>query len=435
VRRVIGLALAAGAVGGIACASAGTPPGGPEDKLPPKVLTITPESGQTNVHPKEVEIRFDEVVSDRGSGPSAIDQLFLISPRTSATRVAWHRSRVTVKPARGFLPNTAYRITVLPGVADLRGNIRKDQATALFSTGSDFPPYSILGVVFDWSTQAVARGAYVEAIAHPDTNIAYVAATDTAGDFEVGPLPAGTYTLRGLIDQNGNRVPDRNEKWDTTTVTVSDARRVVELDAIERDTVPPAIANIDAPDSLTLRVTFDKPLDPAIVLQPALFRVQRADSTPLEIGRVEWASAYEHRVQAADSAKRAQAADSARRAQEDSARRARGADTARRGDTARARPAPRPSAPPAPSGVRPPPPPRKPKAPPPEKAVVLSLSPQTPMHPGETLRIRANGLRNLVGKSAPLGPRAFNVPKPAPHDSTNKPPAAPPPARRPPAHR
>jgi len=144
-------------------------------------------------------------------------------------------------------------------------------------------------------------------------------------------------------------------------------------------------------------------------LQPALVQLERADSTPIEIQRVEWASVYERRAQAADSAKRAQAADSARRAQP---------------DTARARPPARPTPPPAaPSGARPPPPPRKPKAPPPEKAIVLSVSPRTPMHPGETLRIRANGFRNLVGKSAPLGPRAFNVPKPAPRDTTNKPPA------------
>jgi hypothetical protein len=406
---VIALALAAGAAGGIACASAGAPPGGPEDHAPPQIVKISPESGQTNVHPKEVEVRFDEVVTDRGSGATAIDQLFLISPRTSATRVSWHRSRVTIRPARGFLPNTAYRITVLPGVADLRGNSRHDAETMLFSTGPDFPPYSILGVVFDWASQAVAKNAYVEAITHPDTSIAYVAATDSTGSFEVGPLPAGTYTLRALIDQNANRTVDRNEKWDTTTVTVSDARRVVELDAIERDTVPPAIANVDVLDSVTLRLTFDKPLDPAIPLQPALVQVQRADSTPVEVQRVEWASVYERRAQAADSAKRAQAADSARRAQP---------------DTARGRPPARPTPPPAaPSGVRPPPPPRKPKAPPPEKAIVLSMSPRTPMHSGETLRIQANGLRNLVGKSAPLGPRAFNVPKPAPRDTTNKPPA------------
>lgn len=424
-RRVIALALTTGAVAAIACASAGAPPGGPEDHAPPQIVKITPDSGQTNVHPKEVEIRFDEVVTDRGSGPTAIDQLFLISPRTSAPRVSWHRSRVTVRPARGFLPNTAYRITVLPGVADMRGNARHEPASILFSTGPTFPPYSILGVVFDWAGQAIAKGAYVEALSHPDTSIAYVATTDSAGNFEVGPLPAGTYTLRALIDQNANRAVDRNEKWDTTTVTVSDARRVVELDAIERDTVPPAITSVDVLDSLTVRITFDKPLDPALPLQPALLEIQRADSTPIEITRVEWASTYEKRTQAADSARRAQAADSARRARP---------DTARRADTARARPPARPAPQPTtPPGARPPPPPPKPKAPPPEKAIVAAISPQTPLHPGETLRLRANGLRNLVGKAAPLGPRSFSVPKPAPPDSTHKPPADS--ARRPPKPR
>lgn len=415
-RRVIALALMAGVVGEIACASAGAPPGGPEDHAPPQIVKLTPDSGQTNVHPKQVEIRFDEVISDRGSGAAAIDQLFLISPRTSAPKISWHRSRVTIKPARGFLPNTAYRVTVLPGVADLRGNVRRTPETFLFSTGQGFPPYGILGVVFDWAGQAVAKNAYVEALSHPDTTIAYVAQTDSAGDFELGPLPAGSYTVRALIDQNSNRAVDRNEKWDTTTVTVTDTRPVVELDAIERDTVPPAITGIEVVDSLTLRLTFDKPLDPKLPLQPALIRIQRADSTPLEITGVEWASTYDRRRQAADSAKRAQAADSLRRAQ--------AADTAKRADTARARPPARPTTQPAmPPGVRPPPPPRKPKAPPPDRAIVVTLSPRTPMHPSETLRLSAGGLRNLVGKAAPLGPRSFNVPKPAPHDSTAKPPA------------
>ncbi|HEU4787277.1 MAG TPA: Ig-like domain-containing protein, partial [Gemmatimonadaceae bacterium] len=286
-RRLTALALTAGAVAGIACASAGAPPGGPEDHAPPQILSVTPESGQTNVRPKEVEFRFDEVVSDRGTGATAIDQLFLISPRTGAPNVSWHRRRITVKPGKGFLPNTAYRVTVLPGLADLRGNVRKDGATVLFSTGAGFPPFSILGVVFDWAGQQVAKGAYVEAVSHPDTNIVYVAATDTAGDFEVGPLPAGEYTVRALIDQNSNRTLDRNEKWDSTTVTVSDARRVVELDAIERDTVPPAISNIEVMDSVSLRVTFDKPIDPGLPLQPALVQLQRADSTPLEVTRVQ----------------------------------------------------------------------------------------------------------------------------------------------------
>ena len=433
-RRLIALALTTGAVAGIACASAGAPPGGPEDHAPPQILSVTPESGQTNVRPKEVEFRFDEVVSDRGTGATAVDQLFLISPRIGAPDVSWHRRRITVKPGKGFLPNTAYRITVLPGLADLRGNVRKDGATVLFSTGAGFPPYSILGVVFDWVGQQVVKGAYVEAVSHPDTNVVYVAATDSAGDFEVGPLPAGEYTLRAMIDQNSNRTLDRNEKWDSATVTVSNARPVVELDAIERDTVPPAISNIEVVDSVTLRVTFDKPIDPVMPLQPALVQLQRSDSTPLEVTRVQRNSVYEEarRAQAADSVKRAQAADSVKRAQAaDSARRAQATDSSRRADSLRARqpappPAARPAAPPAaPSGGRAPPPPRKPKNPPPDRAIVISVAPRTPMVPGQKYSIRLTGLRNLVGKSSPLGPRSFNVavPKPAPGDTARRPPA------------
>ena len=43
---------------------------------------------------------------------------------------------------------------------------------------------------------------------------------------------------------------------------------------------------ISRDDSVTLRVTFDRALDPAMPLTAALFRVQRADSTELPIAAV-----------------------------------------------------------------------------------------------------------------------------------------------------
>jgi len=385
-----------------ACASAGSPPGGPEDHAPPQIIMVSPDSGKTNVHPKEVEFRFDEVVSDRPSGATALDQLFLISPRTAggAANVSWHRRRITVKPARGFRPNTTYRVTMLPGIADLRGNVRRAGASILFSTGSSFPPYSIPGRVFDWVAEKPANGVYIEAISRADTNVVYLAASDSLGQFDVGPLEAGTYTVRALMDQNANRVLDRNEKWDTTTVTVSDTRPMIELDAIERDSAAAAFQNVAVDDSVTLHVSFDKPLDPKIPLQPALVRIQRADSSTLEVAKVQWAAAF-------DQARQAQIADSARRA-----------------DTTHTRPpaTPPPAAArpvPTPGSPRNPPPPAKPKAPPPDRAIVVTLSPTNPLIPGTTYRITAQGLRNLVGNSTEIR-RTFTVPKPAPKDTTHK---------------
>ncbi|MEP6495822.1 MAG: Ig-like domain-containing protein [bacterium] len=389
-RRVIALMLLCG------CASAGAPPGGAERHTPPEIVSISVDSGQTNVKDKAVEFRFDEVVSDRpATGGTGLDQIFLISPRVGSPEVSWHRSRVTVRPRKGFRPNTAYRITILPGLVDLRGNARKDMQTLLFSTGASFPQFSILGRVFDWAAQRPAAGAYMEAVSHPDTSIVYVTATDSVGQYDLGPLPAGTYLLRALIDQNSNRVLDRNEKWDTLTVPVISFTPTIELDAIERDTTPAFFEGVLPLDSLTLRLTFDKPLDPLIQLQPSLFRIQRADSSELVITRVQWQGAY-------DQARQAQIADSLAKA-----------------DTTHKVAAAPPSAVPTPGGQRPAPPPPKPKSPPPDRGVVLTLAPASAMRPTLHYNVSAHGLRNLLGKSRDLS-RGFTVAKPEPKDTTTK---------------
>lgn len=391
-RRLI-LPLAAAAVA--ACASAGPPPGGPEDHSPPQIISLRPDSGQLNAKVKEVQFQFDEVVSDRPTGAASLDRMFLISPRNGEPRVSWHRSRISVRPERGFRDSTAYRITMLPGIADLRGNVRKDGATLVFSTGPTFPTLGIVGTVFDWAGQAIAKGAYVEAVAKRDTTVVYLTASDSSGQFDLGPLPAGNYTVRALIDQNSNRVFDRNEKWDSASVSVATTRPSVELDLIERDSVPPAFANVTVDDSVTITIAFDKPLDPTIPLQPALVALKRADSSDVTVTRVEWAMAHARARAAADSARRA---DSLRAA---------------------GNPPPAAAPPPTPAGVRAPPPPRKPKSPAPERAIVATVSPSTPMLPGQTIRVTTRALRNLLGKSSELT-RTVTVPRPAPRDTSQK---------------
>jgi len=413
VRRLTAIAGAFTAIA--ACASAGPPPGGPERHTPPEIVSISVDSGQTNVKVKSVVFQFDEVISDKPAGASvSLDQIFLISPRNGTPIASWHRTKVDVRPRKGFKPNTAYRITMLPGIVDLRNNVRKDTRTLVFSTGPDFPPYSVAGVVFDWVAQRPAVGAYIEATSHADTSLVYITASDSLGQFDAGPLGPGDYTVRALIDQNGNRMLDRNEKWDTTTVTITTTSKTVELDAIERDSTPPVIEAVGVPDSVTVRVTFDKAIDPRIPLQPALFVVQRADSSALEVRGVQWAAAFDRATQArvADSLKRV---DSVKRAN----------------DTTRARPAPPPAAALPIPGVRPPPAAPKPQYPPPERAVILTLSPAAHLVPGARYVVTARGLRNLVGKSHDTR-RVFDAPKPPPppRDTTKRTPADS--ARRPP---
>lgn len=389
-----------------ACASAGAPPGGPEDHAPPQILSIRPESGGLNVRAKQIDFEFDEVVAQQALGATDLSRVFLISPRDGDVDVSWHRHRVTVKPHKGFRPNTAYNVIMLPGLGDLRNNVRKDGASLIFSTGPSVPRLGITGTVFDWSAQHVAANAYVAALPRGDTTLAYLAIADSLGHFDIGPLDTGTYLVRALIDQNSNRVIDRNEKWDSAGVRVADARPSIELDAIERDSTPPLIASVTVDDSVTIHLSFDKYVDPAMPLQPALVELRGADSSRMQVDRVQWALAFDASKKAADSARRA-----------DSASRVR--------DTSRAPTPPPPTAQPRlPVGVpgaRPAPPPAKPKAPAPEKVIVVVVSPTTPLVPGRSYRITTRGMRNLVGHaSEQTRPFQAPVPKPTPRDSTKR---------------
>src|SRR6185436_8957281 len=130
VRRLVAAASAAALALGAACANLGAPPGGPPRTTPPQLLTVTPESGAVNVRAKGVVFTFDEVVSN-----SDLDRLFLMSPEDGRTRVNWHRNRVEVRPRHGFKQNTAYSVTLLPGLTDLRQNALKTGRTIIFSTG------------------------------------------------------------------------------------------------------------------------------------------------------------------------------------------------------------------------------------------------------------------------------------------------------------
>jgi hypothetical protein len=396
--EVVGLGAAVTLAAVAACASAGNPPGGPERHDPPQIVSISPDSNATHVNIRNVEFKFDEVVSDRpaAQGATLLNQLFLISPSDGDPVVSWHRDHIDVRPRKGFRANQAYRVTMLPGLADLRNNVKHDGVSFLFATGDSFPHLGIVGRLFDWDQQRPANGGYIEATLLSDTTLVFVTATDTLGGFDVGPLGPGRYRVRGLIDANTNRVVDRGEKWDSTTVDVVDSRPSTELLAIERDTVSANFSRFTVEDSVTLRVDFDRPLDPTLQLMPTMFVIQRADSSQLEIRSVQWVSAYERARQVADSIR----ADSARA----------------RGDTTQA-PA-RPSPPPLPP-TRPGPQPPKPRALPPDRAVVIKVSPATPMLQGTTYRISAHGLRNLVGTSHPIT-RTFQVARPAPRDTTKR---------------
>lgn len=370
------------AAGAIACASASPPPGGPEDPQPPKLVKVIPDSAALNVGAQTVSFFFDETINDRGSGPQEVGNFFLVSPSDGTPRVTWRRSRIDVRPRNGFRPNTAYTVTLLPGLADLRNNTMREGATVVFSTGSSMPTERITGRVFDWVAERPAARAFMQAVS-PDS-VVYLAQSDSAGRFVIGPLPPGTYLVRSIIDQNANRALDRNEPYDSATVVVP-RTTPLELRAAQRDTLPPRILTVTTADSLTLRVTFDRLVDPTQPIAADAFRLVGPDSAVVPI------------TSALNPRDEQQLAQTTQRAI---------ADSVRRADSLAGKPLP-----PVPSPARTPAVSQGPSLPPPYTAMALKIGRR--LAPSTTYRLSVSGARGLTGRSQP-SERSFTTPRPAP---------------------
>lgn len=395
-----------------ACASASPPPGGPEDKEPPKLVRVTPDTNALNTKVDNASFYFDEVINDRGAGTQEVGSYFLVSPSDGEPHVSWHRSRIDVRPRKGFRPNTAYVITLLPGLTDLRNNKMKAGTTLVFSTGSSIPKERINGIAFDWAAEKPAAQAYIEAIT-PDS-IVYLAQADTIGHFSVGPLPPGTYLVRALIDANNNRTIDRNEMFDTVRVTVPQANPV-ELLAAVRDTFATRLGEVSIKDSVTLVATFSRGIDPSVSLVVSQFRLVTADSAEVPITNVYSPRALVVRDSLAAAVK---------------------SDSVRRADSLAGRPLP-PVAQSSPAagrqGGKAAAPLPKPSRLPPFTMVTLKLA--SPLKPSTAYRLSVSGLRSLAGLTEPSS-RGFTTPKPPPppprdttaagRDSTRARPATPP---------
>lgn len=279
------LAFGAALLAGTSCANQGVPPGGPPDTASPLVLKVTPENNSIVTRPREVEIRFDEVISETPRGARDLRELVFISPKSGQPRVSWGRSRMTIRPSDGWKPNTVYSIQIRPGIQDLRNNGIDSTIRLVFSTGGPIPQTVISGVAFDWPAGKGLTNAVVEAIA-PDSVI-FQAVADSAGRYELRHMPQGQYIIRAFGDRNKSGELEPLEIWDTVSVTVTE-RAQADLYAFGHDTVGLRISGVEVLDTnRVLRLTFDKPYSPTQLFPLDSVRVYRPDSSRVSVRLVQ----------------------------------------------------------------------------------------------------------------------------------------------------
>jgi hypothetical protein len=280
------LAGVAAFMAGSACANQALPPGGPPDVDSPVIVKVTPEHEAIISRPRDVELRFDEVISESPRGGARdLRELVFISPRSGQPRVSWGRTRLTIRPSKGWKPNTVYSIQIKPGIQDLRNNGIDTTIRLVFSTGGPIPRTQVTGVAFDWPAGKGLSGAVIEAIA-PDSTI-YQAVADSAGRYELRYLPPGPYLMRAFGDRNSSGELDPLELWDTVRVTLTE-RASAEFHAFGHDTVGLRIAGVEVLDSnRVLKVTFDKPFSPTQAFPLDSVRLFRPDSSRLFVRQVQ----------------------------------------------------------------------------------------------------------------------------------------------------
>ena len=391
----------------------GPPPGGPPDKVAPRLVSTSPES--LGVYPDfkgSVDFQFDETLSEGGTpslgtGTSELERVVLLSPTTNVPEVGWHRSRLSVKPREGWRPNRVYRVELLPGVKDIRNNAEDSTVVVTFTTGAPIPTHRLAGRVIDWTTRQPGRGALIRAELLPDT-LPYLILADSAGRYDLEPLPGGRYLVLAIGDQNHNRRLESRELFDSLSIDEG-TTEVPALWLQPHDTVPPRIQSITVEDSTAATVEFSGPLDP---YSPPPFAAFRLVALPDSV-EVEGASLVS-------------------KAAEDSLR-ARQRAEAEKADTTRAK-APAPTQP-----FRPAPPPSRPakgaKAVAPDTAGLAALLAERPalqtrlvvrvptaFAPGKKYALEITALRGLGGAVGNVrGGLAVPVPKPSKPDSTSRP--------------
>ncbi len=399
----------------LACASQGMPPGGPPDTTAPVLLKITPESGSVGATPRAAEFTFDEVVSERPRGAPDLRSIVVISPGSGKPEVDWARNRIVVRPRGGWRQNTAYAVTILPGLTDLRTNATTTAFRTVFATGNAIPDGAMRGAAFDWMAGKPAPRARIDATIPPDTILTYSIAADSLGWFALGTLPPARYLVRAWIDANNNGTRDPREPWDTATVTVVDSARH-DFYMIPRDTLGAHIAEAAFGDSTTIRLKFDHGLRGAPPLVPSQVTVRRyRDSSAIAVGSVATAAAFDSAQALAKAAREDSAlrTDTTAKGRQALARRDSLRIVAQRDSLARAQidslRAMRDTAKKAPAPVL-----RRP-VPPTEFVIVLA----EPVSAGEAVRLTARDVQAVVGHPR-SSDRVVARPRPAPRDTTQR---------------
>ena len=126
------------------CAAVSPPRGGPEDKIPPELISSDPEEGSLRFKGGEVKLKFSEYIDEK-SVQSAIQ----LSPvLDSPVEIKYNDDEIILLFPEKLLSNQTYVITINRNLKDERKVAIKQSIQIAFSTGDIIDKGEIKGQIY-----------------------------------------------------------------------------------------------------------------------------------------------------------------------------------------------------------------------------------------------------------------------------------------------
>lgn len=189
-----------------ACASIGSPEGGPRDETPPRILKCQPENMATNNQKKKVTLTFDEYINIE----NASEKVVVSPPQLEMPDIKTVGKKIHITLHDSLKSNTTYTIDFSDAIVDNNEGNPMGQFTYSFSTGENIDSMEVSGTLLAAENLEPIKGMLVglysnlEDSAFTTLPIERVSRTNGSGQFTIKGVAPGKYRIFGLQDMDGD---------------------------------------------------------------------------------------------------------------------------------------------------------------------------------------------------------------------------------------